>query len=268
MSLALLSLYQVFLGAMGASGLHVGWVMLASVVLGAAHALSPGHGKTLVVASLMGSRGSLRRAFGLAVTVAVTHTASVLILALIVVVANARLLPAQMTPVIALGVAILTVVFGLDLTRRALGARARGDPVGDHDHDHASPDHGIDRSPHRDGGAQRSAGGRGYDLSWRYTFSVGVLGGLVPNATALIVVLMAGAFGQIEAGILVVVGYGIGIAAVLAAIGAASIVLRNRGREAGVAGWMQRFVAPLPLVSGLLVVAVGVLLSLQAAMAL
>jgi hypothetical protein len=67
----------------------------------------------------------------------------VLILALIVVVANARLLPAQMTPVIALGVAILTVVFGLDLTRRALGARARGDPIDDHHHDHASPDHGI-----------------------------------------------------------------------------------------------------------------------------
>ena len=270
MSVSFPSLYQVFFGALGASGPGVASAMLVSLVLGAVHALSPGHGKSLVVASLMGSRGSLPRACGLAITVAVTHTASVLVLALVVALANASLLPGQLTPFITLGVAILTVAFGIDLTRRAVRARASGGvPDHDHDHDHdhgASHDHGAALIPHRHGG-RHSPGPRGFDLSWRYTLSVGVLGGLVPNATALVVVLMAGTLGQVQTGILVVVCYGVGIASVLAAIGAGSIVLRRRGREAP-AGRLQRLVALLPLASGLLVVAVGVVLSLQAAMSL
>jgi nickel/cobalt transporter (NicO) family protein len=267
-SVSLPSLYQVFFGALGGSGTGVMWAMLVSLVLGAVHALSPGHGKALVVASLMGSRGSLRRAFGLAITVAVTHTASVLILALIVVVANARFLPAQLTPLITLGVAILTVVFGVDLTRRAIKARA-GSGASDADHHHhADHDHGTDHTPHEHGHGELATSARGFDLSWRYTLSVGVLGGLVPNATALVVVLMAGTFGQIETGILVVVCYGAGIASVLTAIGVGSIVLRRRGRETGPGDLVQRLVAPLPLISGLIVVAVGVVLSIQAAITL
>ena len=269
MGVSLPSLYQVFFGAMGASGSRVLWAMLASLALGAVHALSPGHGKALVVASLMGSRGSLRRALGLAATVAVTHTGSVFVLALIVVVAHATLLPEQLTPLVTLAVAILTVVFGLDLTRRALRARARGgDPDDGHHHDHAGHDHGTGPGQHSRAGGGHSARGDGLDLSWRYTLSVGVLGGLVPNATALLVVLMAGTFGQAGTGILVVFCYGAGIAAVLAAIGVGSIALRRRGREPGAGGRLQRLVAQLPLVSGLVVVAVGVVLSLQAAIAL
>jgi ABC-type nickel/cobalt efflux system permease component RcnA len=66
--------------------------------LGPSTAASPGHGKTLVVASLLGSRGSLGCVLLLAVTVAVTHTLGVLLLAAVVLTVNDSLLPQQITP--------------------------------------------------------------------------------------------------------------------------------------------------------------------------
>ena len=78
-----------------------------------------------MVASLLGSRGSLGRVFLLAVTVAVTHTVGVMLLAVIVLTANDSLLPNQITQYITLGADILVVLFGADLVRRALWARSR-----------------------------------------------------------------------------------------------------------------------------------------------
>ncbi|MEU9073818.1 high frequency lysogenization protein HflD [Kitasatospora sp. NPDC048538] len=56
--------------------------VLLSVVLGAGHALLPGHGKTVMAAYLAGRRGSIRDAVTVGATVTVTHTAGVLIIGL------------------------------------------------------------------------------------------------------------------------------------------------------------------------------------------
>ena len=251
-------LYQQLL--VGTSG-SVAGALLVSLLLGAVHGASPGHGKTLVVASLLGSQGSLGRVILLAVTVAVTHTVGVLILAAVVLTANDALLPNQITPYITLGADILVVLFGADLVRRASWARSRSKAAVEPDHDHADHDHPhVHPHPHVPAGLELTRG---------YTISIGIVGGLVPNGTALIVLLMAIAFHEVALGMLLVATFGLGIALVLGAVGVATVVVRSRGGQlASPGGSIGRVVSLLPLVSGLAVLGVGVVLLATALSAL
>jgi nickel/cobalt exporter len=220
--------------------------VLLTLVLGAMHGASPGHGKTLVVATLLGSRGNIGQVLMLAAMVAITHTAGVLLLAIVVLTANDALLPQVVTPFITLAASLLVVVFGMDLTRRA--RRLRSQP---HDHDHGH-DH-----PHA---------APGLELTRGYTLSVGLVGGLVPNGTALVVLMTAIAFRELFVGMLLVATFGLGIAAALVAVGVAAIVVRRRGGKLGEGhGRVSRVLALAPLASGLTVVAVGLFLTVQAA---
>lgn len=241
--------YQQLL--VGSSG-SVAAAFLVALLLGAVHGASPGHGKTLVVASLLGFNGSLGRVFLLAITVAVTHTVGVLLLAVIVLTANDSLLPQQITPLITLAADLLVVLFGADLVRRALWARARparhADGEHEHRHEHSHP-HAI----------------AGLELTRGYTISIGIVGGLVPNGTALVVLLIAVAFHELALGLLLVAAFGLGIAVVLAAVGVATVVVRRRGGTLGPGnGMVGRVVAWLPLASGLVVLAVGLVLMVTA----
>ena len=255
--------YQLLLGASGGSLPGLGPAVALSLLLGAVHAASPGHGKTLVVASLLGSRGSLGQALLLAVTVAVTHTAGVLLLALIVVTANDALLPQQLTPFISLGAAILVVLFGADLARRALRARSGTDSM-QVEHDHVHP-HGSPPADGPGGGESPAHRHAGIELTRGYTLSVGVIGGLVPNATALLVLVMAITFRELLLGLLLVVMFGLGIAVVLASVGGVAVVVRKRsGQFTFDHGTLGRVLDVLPLLSGLAVVMVGLALTMQA----
>ena len=261
-------LYQQLLA--GSSG-SVAAALMVSLLLGAVHGASPGHGKTLVVASLLGSRGSLGRVLLLAVTVAVTHTVGVLLLATIVLTANDALLPNQITPYITLGADILVILFGADLVRRALWARSRSKATEEaHDHDHPH-DHGHDHPDDRDHPHVHPHPHipAGLELTRGYTISIGIVGGLVPNGTALVVLLMAIAFHELGLGLLMVATFGLGIALVLGAVGLATVVVRRRGGQltAG-SGSIGRAVGLLPLASGLAVLGVGCVLMVTALSAL
>lgn len=72
--------------------------LLAAVFFGAAHALSPGHGKALVAAYLVGSRGTVRHAFWLGLSVTVAHTSSVVLLGLVTLFASEYILPETLAP--------------------------------------------------------------------------------------------------------------------------------------------------------------------------
>jgi nickel/cobalt transporter (NicO) family protein len=244
--------YQQLL--VGSSG-SVAAALLVALLLGAIHGASPGHGKTLVVASLLGSRGSLGRVLLLAITVAITHTVGVLLLAAVVLTANDSLLPQQITPLITLAADLLVVVFGADLVRRALWARSRSKGSADGEHEHPQEHH----HPH----ARASL-----ELTRGYTISIGIVGGLVPNGTALVVLLIAIAFHEIALGLLLVAAFGLGIAIVLAAVGVATVVVRRRGGELTANGTIGRVVSWLPLASGLTVLAVGLVLMVTALSAL
>src|SRR5271154_85596 len=93
------------------------WMLAAAIgiafALGAAHALTPGHGKTIVAAYLVGSRGTLRHAAFLGAMVTFTHTVVVFLLGLATLVLFRYIVPEKV-------IQTLGVVSGLSIV--AIGA--------------------------------------------------------------------------------------------------------------------------------------------------
>src|SRR5207237_5711658 len=125
--------------------LSTGFVLLSLVIAlfwGAVHALSPGHGKSIVAAYLVGSRGTARHAVLLGLTVTVTHTIGVFALGLVTLALSAFLVPEQLYPWLNLVSALLVVGVGIGVLGRRVDewrharAHAHGN---DHDHAHAAP---------------------------------------------------------------------------------------------------------------------------------
>ncbi|HEX4509504.1 MAG TPA: sulfite exporter TauE/SafE family protein [Burkholderiaceae bacterium] len=92
--------------------------LVAALVLGAFHALSPGHGKTIVGAYLVGSRGTARHAVFLGLTVTVTHTLVVFLLGGLALVASRYILPERLIPILSLVSGLLVLGMGLALLRQ------------------------------------------------------------------------------------------------------------------------------------------------------
>ncbi|MGW6445703.1 nickel/cobalt transporter [Lentzea sp. NPDC055074] len=184
----------------------VGAVLL-SLVLGASHAALPGHGKTVMAAYLAGSRGTRRDAFLVGATVTITHTAGVLVLGLLLS-ASSAIAGESVLRWLGIASGLLVAVIGGVLLRSAVRSRGRTR----HDHGHG---HGHD---HGHGHGHRRAG----------LVGMGVAGGLVPSPSALVVLLGAIALGRTWFGVVLVLAYGLGMAATLTAAGLLLVSLRDR----------------------------------------
>ena len=192
-----------------------------SIGLGAAHALSPGHGKTLVAAYVLGAGGSARSALQIGLWVAISHTAGVFVLGAVTLVASQYLLPERLIDWLSLVSGVIVTGLGIVLLARLVAARAgvarpmrpttMAMPIR-HDHEHAHP------HPHEHGPAG--------ELTWRGAVALGFAGGAVPSASALIVLLVAPGDRSGALGIGLIVCFGIGMAAVLG--GLALVVARVR----------------------------------------
>ena len=256
--------------------------LLLAVGLGAAHALSPGHGKTIMAAYLVGTRGTARHAVGLGLTVTVSHTLGVLALAGVTLLAADLLPPDRLYPILGLASGGLVILIGGSLLwsrgrilladRRRSRAHDLAHAAGhEHDHEHghaAAAAHEADGGLHSHGGrAHRHLPPAGSTLSWRSLFALGLSGGLVPSASALILLLGSISAGRIGYGIVLVVAFGAGMALVLAGIGlalvrASSLIERlpARWRRAG-AG---RTALLVQMGTAGLVIALGLVLTSQA----
>ncbi len=237
--------------------------VLISVVLGAAHAVAPGHGKTVMAAFLVGERGSFRQAGVVALTVTVTHTAGVLVLG-IVLTTSVVLAPQRLYAWLGLLSGLLLAGVGGTLLRRAWRSRL-GVGAG-HTHDHSrSHSHGHGHSHDGHGHHHHHVPAT---LSVRSLIAMGFAGGLVPSPSALVVLLGAVALGRTWFGVLLVLGYGVGMAFTLTSVGFAlakwrtAIERRTAGRFAGI---LKRAV---PVATASLIVLVGLGLASQAAVAL
>lgn len=216
---------------------------LLALGLGCLHALAPGHGKTLMAAYVLGEDSRLRQLAGLGLTVAATHTAGVLVLGVAVSASTAVAPEAVLTGTsVASGLLLAAVGAGLLLRRLR-----RGRPAHEHQHDHAhGHGHGHGHPHHHH---LPRAG------SWRVV-GMGFAGGLVPSPSALVVLLGATALGRVWFGVLLVVAYGLGMAAAL--VGAGALLVRARPRLdawARAGGRMGTAVRALPVLTagGLLV---------------
>ena len=109
--------------------------LLIAFALGGMHAMSPGHGKTIVGAYLVGSRGTVKHAAFLGATVTITHTIGVFALGLITLFASRYVLPEKLFPVLSFVSGALVVAIGLSLFTRRLRVLLG---VAAHDHDHVT----------------------------------------------------------------------------------------------------------------------------------
>jgi nickel/cobalt transporter (NicO) family protein len=261
---------RLFSGLAGSRHLTLGVGLLGvvvSLVLGAAHAALPGHGKTVMAAYLAGRHRSVRDAVAVGATVALTHTAGVLVLGLLLTVSSS-IAGEQVTSGLGVVSGVLVAMIGGGLLTAAVRRRraAHGDTPGhardhhddhhdDHDHGHGHG-HGHDRGRGHGHGHPASFGDR--RPSRAGLVGMGVAGGLVPSPSALVVLLGAAALGRTWFGVVLVMTYGMGMAATLTAVGL--LLARLAGRWAGRlprAVASGRLAAATPLMTAAIVVVVG-----------
>jgi len=234
--------------------------VLLAIVLGAGHAALPGHGKTLMAVYLTGQAGRARDALGVAATVTLTHTGGVLALGLLLTTV-ATLAGEQVLGWLGVvsGLTVAAVGVGM-LSGAARRLRRRAQPAAAHDHDHP---HGHHNDDHHHPHAEQHH--HGHDHPHRgpsrlNLVGMGIAGGLVPSPSALIILLGAIGLGRTGFGVLLVVGYGLGMAATLTAAGLTLVVLRRRwaGRFAAATGRLAKVFRLAPAGTAMLVLLVGV----------
>ncbi len=203
---------------------------------GAMHAMSPGHGKTVVGAYLVGSRGTFRHAVFLGLTVTITHTLGVFALGLITLFASNFVLPETMMPFLSFVSGLLVFFIGVSLFKdrlfSALGWKKNSHHNHGHDHGHSHEHH--DHSPHTHehhdhahDGLTHSHGGSTHthlppeDISWKSLLGLGISGGLLPCPSALVLMLSAISLGRIGYGLVLTIVFSFGLAATLTAVGLA-----------------------------------------------
>ena len=232
--------------------------LAVSFIWGAMHALTPGHGKTIVGAYLVGSRGTMKHALYLGLTTTITHTLGVFALGLITLFAAQYIVPETLYPwmsllsglfVVGIGVNLFVSRFrssginftGLkaDLAKRTLSPvlqHSHAEGVGHshkyvlntarehlHVHDHALSAHPhVHRHPDHDD-HDHGEGDHSHmppeQITWRSLLALGVSGGLIPCPSALVVLLGAIALNKIGFGLILVLVFSLGLAGALTAIG-------------------------------------------------
>src|SRR6185436_8076615 len=204
--------------------------LLVAAFWGAAHALTPGHGKALVAGYLVGTRGRPRHAFALGATVTVTHTAGVFGLGLVTLGLSTVIVPEQLYPWLTLVSGVLVVGVGTGvLVRRARNAHGHHDPQG--------------------------------DIGVRGILGIGAAAGLLPCPSALVVLLSAIALHRLAFGLALIVAFSVGLAATITAIGLVAVLARRAFGRARLDGPLIR---ALPALSAAVIVAVGLVITVKA----
>ena len=229
--------------------------LLVATGLGAAHALSPGHGKTLVAAYLIGSRGTLRQAAGLGLAVAVTHTLGVFALGAATLAAGELFLPERVIAWLSVASGGLIALLGIALVWRALrSAMGRARAGHEHGHEGGAPHSHAHPHPHQGAIATAST------VSVRGLLALGLAGGMVPSASALIVLLAAVSTGRLLFGVALIMAFGVGMALILGGLAAATTTARRLNvapRGIGSLPLAWRATALLPVASGVAVMVIG-----------
>jgi nickel/cobalt exporter len=221
--------------------------LLAAAMLGAFHALTPGHGKTIVGAYLVGARGTARHAILLGLVVTVTHTLGVFLLGLATLAASEWVVPERLYPWISIVSGLLVVAVGGSMASARL-RHAHGhadDHHHGHDHDHA---HAHLPPP-------------GTRITTRSLLALGISGGLLPCPSALVVMLGAIALHRIAFGLALIVAFSIGLAGVLTAVGIALVYARGLFERLPFDGRLARYA---PVASALVVSFAGAALVVEA----
>ena len=289
-----------FAGLISKENLSAGVIVVSlflAMFWGAAHALSPGHGKAIVAAYLVGTRGTARHALYLGGIVTITHTIGVFALGLITLALSEFIVPEQLYPWMNLIAALLVVAVGISVLRLRVLDWLRGKrraPAGreahshdhhghghSHDHDHGhSHDHSHDDAHDHDHSHDHDHGhGHSHDhghshggkhhhhhapepgMGWKGLLGVGISGGLLPCPTALVVLLAAISLHRVGYGLVLIVAFSIGLAATISAIGLLAIGAKGVFKRASFQGSVVRL---LPAASAIVILVFGIAMTIRA----
>ena len=250
-------------------------IMLLSLAiafgLGAFHAFEPGHGKTLVAAYLVGSRGTPWHALILGLTVTLSHTLSVFLLGVVALFASHHIVPEHLYPWLELISGLLIAGMGLMLLRHAwlryhhrVGhehAHVVHERHHHHHHDHPAHSHHpvIFTEGHHDHHHEHSHE-EPERVSYGTLMTLGITGGMIPCPGALVVLLSAVALQRVAFGLLLIVAFSVGLAMVLVATGLVLVSARGFVQRWSGEGPWQTY---LPFLSPLVMTPLGVVLVLR-----
>jgi nickel/cobalt exporter len=243
---------------------ELNWSMIlfafaVAAALGAFHALEPGHGKTLVAAYLVGSRGTAKHALLLGLIVTAAHTVGVYLLGAVTLYASQYVVPERLYPWLGVVSGVMIAVLGVVLFVRRYKGK---DEFLTHRHHHHVHAHGVDGHHHYHHGHEHHHHQHDRQVSLRELLTLGISGGIVPCPAALVVLLSAVSLHRVELGLLLIVAFSVGLAAVLIAVGmlmvhARQFVSRFHGAGTLTTRW-------LPLASSVFIILCGVALTSQA----
>ncbi len=250
---------------------------------GAAHAATPGHGKTIAAAYIVGARGKPIDAVILGIFVTLSHVSGIVLVGVLASLGSAWLRPQRIEAYLAVVVGILVIVLGLwmlwaqrDLVALAMG-EARDGHARDHGHDHAHHDHSHSHG-HADGSGRHEpvvwhSHGFGKVHAHRLDvvaenrpklpvlLALGIAGGLLPDPAALALLLGALSSGKVMLGLVTVLVFSLGFAATLVVVG---IVAAKVGEK--VLDWLDSiWMVRLQIATSLLIIGMGVVLTIRAA---
>jgi nickel/cobalt exporter len=220
-----------------------------------------------MAAYLVGTRGTPLQALGLGLAVSLSHTVGILVLAGLVLGASDVLPPDVVVRWAPLVAAISIVAIGGwmligELRRRRI---ARTEAVAPATHGHAAHGHEHGHAEHGHGGLTHTHPSTpGSTITWRSLFALGLVGGLIPSTSALLILLGSIAAGRPAFGFVLVVAFGMGMAAVMSGVGLVLVVARERLDRFPAGAGLDRIREAVPLVAAALVLGLGVVLTAQA----
>jgi nickel/cobalt exporter len=253
--------------------------LVTSFWLGAVHAATPGHGKTIAASYIVGTRGRPVDALVLGVFVTLSHTSGIILVAALATLGSAWLIPQRVEAYLAVGTGILVIGIGgwmlwtqiqQMLVGRTLGHAHGGPDVSHGASTHEDHAHGHDH-PHAHGAHYHSHGwgpGHTHDLEGiaqarprlGVLLGLGIAGGLLPDPAALAILLSAIAGGKLVLGLATVLVFSLGFASVLVLVG---VVAARVGQL--VLTWLEsRWVNWVQIGAALLIVGVGIVLTVGA----
>lgn len=242
--------------------------LLLAFGLGAMHAMSPGHGKTVVGAYLVGSRGTIKHAAFLGATVTITHTLGVFALGLITLFASNYILPERLMPFLSFVSGLLVFFIGISLFKDRLfntfgwqksGHHHNHSDEHSHHHDehHSHDGHSHDAFTHTHDG-QTHSHLPPEKISWRGLLGLGISGGLLPCPSALVLMLSAISVGRAGYGLILTLVFSLGLAATLTAVG---LIFLSVGKAIGNSRLAEnRLVKIVPVFSALVIACVGAII--------
>ena len=234
---------------------------IGAIALGALHSFEPGHGKTIIAAYMIGTRGRALDGILLGLIVTFTHTFSVIILGIVAKILSTRYSETQLHGWLGLVSAIIILTVGLWMLKQRMSGKTghrhfhligKGHHHHDHDHSH-DHDHAQTHSHDPDHNHSHAVSQSESFTKWNLML-LGISGGLVPCPAAIATLLAAIAAGRIAQGLTIVIFFSLGLGLVMMTIG---VVLSQAGRFIESLGSNQEFSRRMGILSALIIIVLG-----------